>query len=123
MLDLFQIMDNCNGIGPVVAIIKNSVFPIIYIGIPILLILFGTIDLGKAVMANDDKAIKTATSSLIKRAIAALAVFLVSMLVTVVMGWLTSENGIAADTSWENCWGNPLGADDSDGGESPETGA
>ena len=121
MLDLFQIMDNCNGIGPVVAIIKNSVFPIIYIGIPILLILFGTIDLGKAVMANDDKAIKTATSSLIKRAIAALAVFLVSMLVSVVMGWLTSDNGIAADTSWEDCWEKPLGGSDSDSDDQPET--
>ena len=110
MLDLFQILDNCNGIGPVVAIIKNGVFPIIYIGIPILLILFGTIDLGKAVMANDDKAIKTATSSLIKRAIAALAVFLVSMLVSLIMGWLTKGGvGVDDDSDWSGCWENPLG--------------
>lgn len=110
MLDLFQIMDNCNGLGPVVAIIKNGLFPIIYIGIPILLILFGTIDLGKAVMANDDKAIKTATSSLIKRAIAALAVFLVSMLVSLVLGWL-SKGGITGGSDYKNCWTNPLGED------------
>ena len=58
MLDLFQIMDNCGGIGPVVSLIKNGVFPIIQIGIPILLILMGTVDLGKAVMSNDDKEIK-----------------------------------------------------------------
>lgn len=110
MLDLFQIMvkDNCGGAGPVVAIIKNGVFPIIYIGIPILLILFGTLDLGKAVMSNDDKAISKAAGTLVKRAIAALAVFLVSMAVSLIMRWLTSENGIAANTSWEGCWKNPI---------------
>ena len=109
MLDLFQTMaDNCNGLGPVVAIIKNGLFPIIYIGIPIMLILFGTIDLGKAVMANDDKAIKTATSSLIKRAIAALAVFLVSMLVSLILGWL-SKGGIAGGGDYQNCWNDPMG--------------
>lgn len=110
MLDLFQIMAGnpaCNGLGPVVAVIKNGVFPIIYIGIPILLILFGTIDLGKAVMANDDKAIKTATSSLIKRAIAALAVFFVTMLVNLVLGWL-SKGGIEGGTKYDGCWQDPM---------------
>ena len=81
MLDLVQILaaaeDPCNGLLPVVQFIKNGVFPIIQIGIPIILIIMGSIDLGKAVMANDDKAIKTATSSLIKRAIAALAVVVI----------------------------------------------
>lgn len=109
MLDLFQIMDNCNGIGPVVRLVRDGVFPIIQIGIPILLILFGTIDLGKAVIANDDKAIKGATSSLIKRAIAAIAVFFVPFLVSVVFGWIgnaTNENGeaVASQGNWFKCW-------------------
>ena len=48
MLDLFQIganndviNDGCGGLRPIVAIIKNGVFPIVQIGIPILLIVFG----------------------------------------------------------------------------------
>ena len=93
MVNLFQILDNCNGVGPVVALIKNGVFPIIQIGIPILLILMGTIDLGKAVVSNDDKEIKGATSKLIKRAIMAVAVFFVVTLVSVVMGWLSNAGG------------------------------
>ena len=111
MLDLFQIMDACAGIGPVVAIIKNGLFPIIQIGIPILLILFGTLDLGKAVIGNDDKAIKTATSMLIKRALMALAVFFVVFLVNLVFGWLgkaQTANGTDGpeikEANWFTCW-------------------
>ena len=51
MLDLVQIADACQGIGPVVRLLKNGIMPIFQIGVPILLIVFGSIDLGKAVMA------------------------------------------------------------------------
>ena len=54
MLDLVQIMDACNGLLPIVQFIRKGLFPIIQIGIPILLIVMGTIDLGKAVMSSDD---------------------------------------------------------------------
>lgn len=74
-----------------------NVFNIIKIAIPIILILFGTIDLGKAIMAGDEKEIKAATQLLVKRAIAAVAVFL---LVTVVM-LLT---GLVGGTEWKDCW-------------------
>lgn len=49
--------------------------------IPILLIIFGMFDLGKAVVASDDKAIKSATSSLAKRAIAGVVIFFIPTLV------------------------------------------
>ena len=112
MLDLFQIMDSCAGIGPIVALIKNGVFPIIQIGVPILLVLMGTIDLGKAVMSNDDKEIKGATSKLIKRAIMAVAVFFVVFLVNLVFGWLgtaqaADDSGVVTtpdDYNWFDCW-------------------
>ena len=56
MTNLFQIMDDsCGGLLAVVQFIRRGVFPVIQIGIPILLILMGTIDLGKAVMSSDDK--------------------------------------------------------------------
>lgn len=111
MTNLFQIMANldtvCGGLLPVVKLIRLGVFPIIQIGIPILLILMGTIDLGKAVVANDDKEIKGATSKLIKRAIMAVAVFFVATLVTIVLSWLskTGDDAIQSDsTGWEACW-------------------
>ena len=47
----------CRGFGFVVRIIKNGLFPILQIGIPIILIVLGTLDLGKAVISSDDKAV------------------------------------------------------------------
>ena len=45
--------------------------------IPLLLIIFGMIDLGKAVIASDEKAIKAATNSIIRRLIAAVVIFFI----------------------------------------------
>ena len=104
MTNLFQIMDDsCGGLLPVVQFIRRGVFPVIQIGIPILLILMGTIDLGKAVMSNDDKEIKGATGKLIKRAIAAVAVFFVVTLVSVVFSWL-GKTDIGDQNGWVKCW-------------------
>ena len=115
-MNLFQIManDGCSGIGPIVTIIKHGVFPIIQIGIPILLILFGSLDLGKAVISNDDKEIKGATTKLIKRALIALAVFFIVIFVKLVFGWLGKTNttdipGSGKDVEaqdWWTCWDN-----------------
>jgi len=45
--------DSCGGLLPIFKVIRQGIFPIIWIGIPIVLILMGTIDLGKAVLASD----------------------------------------------------------------------
>ncbi|MDD6878625.1 MAG: hypothetical protein PUD59_00120 [bacterium] len=115
MTNLFQIMDNCGGLGVVVSFIKKGVFPVIWIGIPILLILMGTLDLGKAVVSNDEKEIKGATSKLIKRAIMAVAVFFVTTLVYAVLGWVapSTENNVQGAIDYKKCWDNPLGNDSS----------
>jgi len=89
MLDLVQILDmGCEDLMPILKLVRHGLMPIIQIGIPILLIVFGSIDLGKAVMANDDKEIKGATGKLIKRAIAAVVVFFVPTIVSAVFGML-----------------------------------
>ena len=104
-MEMFQILDACEGLGPIVAVIKG-VFNLIKIGVPIILIIMGAIDLGKAVMASDDKEIKGATSKLIKRAIAAVAVFFAVTIVDVVMG-LVAKGEVrdgADSSSWAACW-------------------
>lgn len=116
MLDLFQILEitaidpnsACGGIGPVVAFIKNGIMPIIQFGIPILLIIFGSLDLGKAVMSQDDKEIKGATGKLIKRAIAAAVVFFIPFIVNLVMS-LIGTSGVmeGSNNNWISCWNNP----------------
>ena len=117
MLNLFQLLDNvdvndgCGGLLNVVKFVKLGVFPIIQIGIPIILIVMGSIDLGKAVLSSDDKEIKAAQSRLLKRVIAAVAVFFVVTIVSLVMG-LFGKAGISGTesgtntTDWWTCWSN-----------------
>lgn len=106
MLDLVQILECPSDLKPIIAFLK-AVLQIIQIGIPIILIVMGTIDLGKAVLSSDDKEIKGATSKLIKRAIAAIAVFFVATIVSLLMGLFasTDDDDITAGAgSWKDCW-------------------
>ena len=94
----------CAGLLPVVKIIYRLV-KIFQWGIPIALILYGTIDLGKAVIASDEKEIKSAQSRLIKRFIYAALVFLVVALVEAFMNLVASSGSDDSDTSsWQDCW-------------------
>ena len=103
--------DNCRGFGFIVRIIKNGLFPILQIGIPIILIVLGTLDLGKAVISSDDKAVKEAQSKLIKRGIYAILVFFIVTLVNLVFSMVGTIAGDDAPglQSWSACWSNPDG--------------
>ncbi len=107
-MELFQILatDICATIAPIIRIIR-TVLDIIQIGIPIILILMGTIDLGKAVLSSDDKAIKESTSKLVKRVIAAVAVFFVVTIVKLIMGIISDssvDDGHTSNQNWLTCW-------------------
>ena len=105
-MDFFLIADACEGLGPIVSVVK-SLFNIIKILVPIALLIMGVIDLAKAVLASDDKEIKAAESKLVKRAIAAVAVFFAVTLVDVIMGIVgKGEEGSdgATSASWSACW-------------------
>lgn len=105
-MNLIQIMDACNGLLPLVQFVRQGIFPIIQIGIPIVLIVMGSIDLGKAVMSSDDKEIKGATSKLIKRAIMAVAIFFVVTIVTLLMNLFANVDSEdkGNTTGWRACW-------------------
>lgn len=110
MTDLFLIaagkVDSvCGGLLPLVKLIRQAVFPTIQIIIPIILIVWGTIDLGKAVIASDEKAVKAAQGMLIKRAIYAAAIFFIVTLVSLLMNIISKAQADDADTkSWAACW-------------------
>ncbi len=63
--------------------------------IPLLLIVFGMVDLGKAVVSSDEKAISKAVGTLVKRFIAAVVVFFVPTLVSALFNAL----GLISNTS------------------------
>ena len=97
----------CATLAPVINLLK-AILGIIQWGIPMLLIVMGSIDLGKAVMASDDKEIKGATSKLIKRAIAAVAVFFVPLIVNLLIGMVADSDKGSTSTvdegSFVKCW-------------------
>ena len=57
---------------------------VVKIVIPIILIILGMLDLGKAVVSSDDKAIQKSAKSFLMRVIAAIAVFLIPTVVGLV---------------------------------------
>ena len=98
-----------NSIQPVwniVGIIVN----VIMIGVPILLIIFGMVDLGKAVIASKEDEVKKATKLLGKRFLYAIGVFATVWVVTFVLGTISSvAEGTDYDYnvgkgSWKQCW-------------------
>ena len=107
MTNLFQIgaIDSWGGLLPIVRVIRKGVFPLVQLFIPIILIILGTIDLGKAVIASDDKEVKAAQGRLIKRFIYAALIFFVTTLVSVLMDLVSKGGDDAGDTtSWQSCW-------------------
>ena len=111
-MEFFQILKCDPNIEPLVLFLHHGLLPIIQVGIPIILIIMGSIDLGKAVLSSDDKEIKGAVSKLIKRAIAAVAVFFVGTFVSLIMG-LFAKSGASssvegttqeAEDNWWDCW-------------------
>jgi len=94
-MDLFYILssnDFCSSeagyrVFGFVGIILN----IIQIAIPIILILWGSIDLLKAIMSSDESSIKKAQGLLIKRAIYGVVIFFIPMLVKFIMGMVGGD--------------------------------
>lgn len=104
--------NTCGGLLEVVTIIRKM-FDIIRILIPIGLIMFGLIDLGKAVIASKEDEMKKAQQTFMKRAIYALAVFLITTLVTFAMGLVGAED-------WQDCWNAAGGSINKSGSNSVE---
>lgn len=87
---------NCGGLLEIVTLIRK-VIDIIWILIPIALIGFGLLDLGKAVIAGKEDEMKKAQGTLIKRVIYAVIVFLIVPLVTF-------ATGLVGEKDWQECW-------------------
>ena len=100
---LFLDVNYCTSLEPLMNIL-HSVVNLFKFGIPILLIIFGMMDLGKAVMAGKEDEMKKAQGTLIKRFIYAVAVFLVVLLVELVMGIVADSGTDTGNQSWINCW-------------------
>ena len=78
-------MDVCTDIMPLIKLVKHGVIPVIQLGIPIILIIIGMIDLGKAVIASKEDEMKKAQSTFVKRVIIGVAFFFIPILMNIIM--------------------------------------
>lgn len=89
MLDLVNVLEvSCNSIPSELTNILQSIVTLIQVGVPIILIVLGMLDMGKAVMSQKEDEIKKNQSLLIKRVIYAVVVFLVIAIVEFVLGFV-----------------------------------
>lgn len=80
--------------------IVSTIITIIKIAVPVLLIIFGMLDLGKAVIASKEDEIKKGQQTFIKRLIAAVIVFFVIQVVQIVIRFVAGND----DDSIVNCF-------------------
>ena len=99
---MFQILDVCvkyisgstgtTGIPSELAYIIGLLYRGIQIVIPVLLVLWGMLDLGKAVMAQKEEEIKKGQQTFIKRIVAAAIVFFVFTIVELLVGLVAEDS-------------------------------
>ena len=72
--------------------IVSTIVTLIQIVVPVLLIVFGMLDLAKAVIASKEDEIKKAQMTFVKRLIAAVIVFFIIYLVQLVVRFVAGSN-------------------------------
>ena len=89
----------------------GTIITFIKIIVPIILVIMGSIDLAKAVMAQKDDEIKKGYQSLMKRVIVAVIIFFLPSLVSMIIGLVgeeensvKDENGTAVKVDNTKCW-------------------
>lgn len=89
-MNLVNVLANCNGweIDDILPAVTSTLVNIIKIGVPLALVFLGMLDLGKAVMANDEKVMKEAQSRLIKRFVYAIIIFILVAIVQLIFNMI-----------------------------------
>lgn len=105
-----ELKQMCYNIKPVLVVIKYLI-QIIQFSVPAILVVFGTIDMFKAVTkAEDEKIVNEARNTLIKRLIYGVLIFLVPFLVQLVLNFiednLVKDDEYTSATAWVSCWNN-----------------
>ena len=107
LLDATKVYATCGGLGvsmdTMIPELTNTAVTIIKIVIPVILIFFGMLDLGKAVMAQKEDEIKKGQQMFVKRLVAAVIVFLVFVIVQTVVSLVSNDSNI---TSCSKCFIN-----------------
>ena len=105
---IINVESNCYGFDSLVRVIRDGVFPIVQIAIPIILLVLCTFDLGRAVIGSDDKENKKILKRIVRRLVYAILIFffitIINLMFTMVGSITDNENLI----KWSQCWNNPM---------------
>lgn len=71
--------------------------------IPLIIVIYGMIDLGKAVVASKDDEIKKAAKQIGIRLAAGILIFFIPSLVMLVFGWISEYNNLMSDAEFQVC--------------------
>ncbi len=91
MINLINTLDTCNfgsisvEIPPGIFNVVSLIIKLIQVAVPVMLIIWGMIDFAKAVVGGDEDKIKAGQKLFLKRLIAAVIVFLVVTIVTLLL--------------------------------------
>jgi len=80
--------------------IVKSILWVIRIAIPIILVVIGSVTFGKAIIADDDKEIKSAVTKLIKKVVLAVIIFVLPIIVKALFNTLLPEG---TNNEWAAC--------------------
>jgi preprotein translocase subunit SecG len=107
---MFILANGCTAIDidMIVPAFTKALIDLVKVIIPILLIAYGMIDLAKAVMSNDEKAMKESQGKFIKRIVYAVVIFFIVAIVQLIFGILatassSSKTGTVSKNSITAC--------------------
>ncbi|MFV0249650.1 MAG: hypothetical protein ACK5HP_01230 [Bacilli bacterium] len=83
-----------DGIPAALPIFTSNLTSLVKLLVPIILIIMGMLDMGKAVMSNDEKGMKESQSRFIRRILAAVIIFFIVAIVQFVFGLIQTEENI-----------------------------
>lgn len=112
---MIQILDSvvnvesaCYGFDFLIRIIKDGIFPIVQVVIPIILIVLCTFDLGKAVLSSDDKENKKILKRIVRRLVYAILIFFFVTVINLIFTMVGNITENEALIRWSQCWNNPM---------------
>lgn len=106
MTSLFNVLASCGSLTFDAKLPQTTslLVTIVQVAVPILLIFFGMLDLGKAVIAQKEDEIKKGQQTFIKRIIAAVIVFFVVVVVKLVIGLVADDSAKSGITGCIDCF-------------------
>ena len=105
---IVDVESNCYGFDSLIRVIKDGLFPIVQIAIPIILIVLCTFDLGRAVIGSDDKENKKIIKRLLRRCVYAILIFFMVTFINLIFTMIGTITENETLEKWSECWNNPI---------------